>query len=148
MADFYNQFFAQTPSLSQTADSVLGPTQPPARPGAAPLDIDAEQNEIKRQILTLTKQYIGALPNDIAARGAAGGYRAQTADAYRRLANEPIPDVKPPQPKPLPEAPKAKYRDPIEAVGNPLAGLALIAGLFTRNSGTATLKAASAAPRE
>jgi hypothetical protein len=133
------------PQFGPAADTVLGPNQPPAQPGAAPLDIDAEQNAIKRQILALTKQYIGALPGDVAARGAAGGYHAQTADAYRRLANEPIPDMKPPQPKPLPEAPKAKYRDPIEAVGNPLAGLALIAGLFTRNSGTATLKAASAA---
>lgn len=80
---------------------------------------------------------------------AAAGARAAGAAAENKLyadfLAQPRPDVYKPQYKALPKAPTPQYRNPLEAVGNPLAGLALVAGLFTRTPATATLNSAAAA---
>ena len=96
---------------------------------------------------------LGGLPNaaaaDLAASRAAAASQAaargQLAERYKVAAEAPLPDLYKPQYRPVPEAPKPVYREPFQALGAPLAALALVAGAFTRNSGTAVLTAASTA---
>ena len=150
MADFYNQFFAQTPSLSQTADSVLGPPPAPApEPPSLDDQISEQTKRAKLRQLQLLEGLPAAMASDSAAaratQGAQAGAASQNASAYRGLANTPMPDIKKPQYQPLPTPPKAEYREPWQALGSPLAALAMIAGAFTRNSGTSTLRTAAAA---
>mgnify|MGYP003350510310 CR=1 FL=1 len=75
------------------------------------------------------------LPAWAQAAAAAGAAQRRAADITSYLA-EPRPPVYQPKYRPLPTPPKAQFRDPIEAVGSPIAGLAMIAGLFTRTAGT------------
>lgn len=123
------------------------PPVPPSATGATTVpDIIARMSPDQRYFYDLQMQ---AEREEAARRQAAAG--AEAGAASRRAADlreylaTPKPSIYEPKYKATPTPPKPQYRDPMEAIGNPLAGLALIAGLFTRNSGTATLKAAAAA---
>jgi len=80
-----------------------------------------------------------------ASANAAAGAKLRENAAMREYLAEPRPDIYQPKYKPLPTAAKAEYRSPLQAIGNPLAGLALVAGFFTRQAGTTALKSAAAA---
>lgn len=79
-----------------------------------------------------------------AAAAQAEAARRQAADTEAYL-KAPRPPIHTPQYKAIPKAPEPQYRPPLEAFGNPLAGLALVAGLFTRTPAVATMNAATAA---
>ena len=80
-----------------------------------------------------------------AAAGAAAAGKLRENQLYKDFLSSPRPEVRQPQYRQMPSAPKAEYRSPLQAVGNPLAGLALVAGFFTRQAGTSALKLAAAA---
>lgn len=130
------------------AGSVLGP--PPGALAAPPGPTVAEQTDVARKkLLDLYNLYPNAAAADLAASRAAAASQAaargQLAERYKVAAEAPLPDLYKPQYRPVPEAPKPVYREPFQALGAPLAALALVAGAFTRNSGTAVLTAASTA---
>ena len=130
------------------AGSVLGP--PPGSLAAPPGPTVAEQTDVARKkLLDLYNLYPNAAAADLAASRAAAASQAaargQLAERYKVAAEAPLPDLYKPQYRPVPEAPKPVYREPFQALGAPLAALALVAGAFTRNSGTAVLTAASTA---
>ena len=139
-------------TTTQSGDASAGAGGRPA--GAAPTQQQQQQqpdidDELTSAITQAVTAYSKALPGDIAAaqqaKAAQAGYAANTAGLYRMLGSQPLPNIPTPKYKPLPTPPKAEYRDPIEAFGNPLAGLAMIAGIFTRRSGTTALRAGAAA---
>lgn len=130
------------------AGSVLGP--PPGSLAAPPDPSVAERTrEAQEKLLDLYNLYPNAAAADLAASRAAAASQAaargQLAERYKVAAEAPLPDLYKPQYRPVPEAPKPVYREPFQALGAPLAALALVAGAFTRNSGTAVLTAASTA---
>jgi hypothetical protein len=94
---------------------------------------------------TMLQAQQDAARQEQAAAGARAGAAAGQNKLYADFLAQPRPDVYKPQYKPMPKAPSPQYRSPLEAVGSPLAALALVAGLFTRNPATATLGAAAAA---
>jgi hypothetical protein len=147
MAD-YPIFIQAAPTLSQTADSVLGPP-PPAPPPAydGPKIAGKDPNTLTREDL-----YAIELQRMQQQAGIAGHNAGLQADAARKTAraqqeflDAPRPEIHKPVYQPMPEPPKPQYREPWQAVGNPLAALALLIGAFGRQSGTAVLNAASSA---
>ena len=130
------------------AGNVLGPS-PGSLAAPPPPSVAERTREAQEKLLGL----LGGLPNaaaaDLAASRAAAASQAaargQLAERYKVAAEAPLPDLYKPQYRPVPEAPKPVYREPFQALGAPLAALALVAGAFTRNSGTAVLTAASTA---
>ena len=151
MADFYSQSVGLSPSIGDYAKSVV--PQDAAIPASEPPSLDQQIEEQTKRAKLRQLQLLEGFPAAMAAdsataranQGMQAGYAAQNANAYRGLASTPMPDIKKPQYQPLPTPPKAEYREPWQALGSPLAALAMIAGAFTRNSGTATLKTAAAA---
>ena len=123
-----------------------GAIAPP--PAAAPPTL-SPQEQVWQQQLDLLKQYpkMQALDEAAAAQSAAAAARsrAQLAARQKQALDTPLPALHTPEYKPLPNAPTAKYREPWQALGNPLAAVALVAGAFTRNSATATMNIAAAA---
>lgn len=130
------------------AGSVLG-LSPGSLAAAPPPSVAERTREAQEKLLDLYNLYPNAAAADLAASRAAAASQAaargQLAERYKVAAEAPLPDLYKPQYRPVPEAPKPVYREPFQALGAPLAALALVAGAFTRNSGTAVLTAASTA---
>jgi hypothetical protein len=135
-----------SPSPGQYADTVMPPS--PA-PSAAPTGMDAVLSGMDPKQRAIYDMMLQSEQEEARRRQAAGaaqaGVAARTAGDIREYLATPKPPIYEPKYKAMPTPPKPQYRDPIEAIGSPLAGLALVAGLFTRTSGTATLNAAAAA---
>lgn len=134
------------PSVGQLAQAVVPNAQPPAAPPSG-MDVILEGMDPKQR--AIFDMFYGSEKAQNAQRqaqaaAAAGAAQRKAADISSYLA-EPRPPIYEPKYRPMPTPPKAQFRDPIEAVGSPIAGLAMIAGLFTRTAGTATLNAAAAA---
>ena len=129
--------------LSVPKFSAIAP--PPAEPPAP-----SPQEQIQSRLLDL---YMNQMPQAAAADQAAAGQaaaaaarsRAQLAARQKQALETPLPALHTPEYKALPTPPTAKYREPWQALGNPLAAVALVAGAFTRNSATATMNIAAAA---
>lgn len=135
-----------SPSPGQYADTVVPPSPVPA---AAPTGMDAVLSGMDPKQRAIYDMMLQSEQEEARRRQAAGaaqaGIAARTAGDIRQYLAEPKPPIYQPKYRDMPSAPKPQYRDPIAAIGSPLAGLALVAGLFTRTSGTATLNAAAAA---
>ena len=131
--------------LSEPKFSVIAP--PPAEPPAPSLQdqVLQRQLDIVRPGGAMDRAY--AMDEAAAARSAAAAAasRGQLAARQKQALETPLPALHTPEYRPLPTAPVAKYREPWQALGNPLAALALVAGAFTRNSATATMNIAAAA---
>ena len=140
---------AQAPAPSTPAPPVMAepPSVPPSATGAMTMKdlidrMPPEQRVLyEAEMASMRQQQAQA---QAAAAAQAEAARKQAADTQAVL-DAPRPPIHAPQYKQLPKAPEPQYRSPLEAFGSPLAGLALVAGLFTRTPATATLNAAAAA---
>ena len=111
--------------------------------------LQKKQDDIVERQLEITEEMYKTLPEAQreaeaqrrAAAGAAGARQRET----ERVVNQPLPDLYKPNYEKLPQAPKPNYREPLDAIGNPLAILARVAGLFTRQSATTAFNAMGAA---
>ena len=91
------------------------------------------------QILQNLAPMLGAKPPNLSGSGGVPG--RPVGGAAPGMPAAPTPQIDPATGRAMPQAPVPHYRDPLEALGNPLTALALIASAFVRQPATTAMSA-------